>query len=129
MTGGAPVAAAADGPARPARSGRELALALGLTGAGAALTLGCLRQAWAQVRTSAPAPLPSGSLLVTGQALMPLAAALAVVALAGLVAVVATRGLARRLVGLVLVVAAAVIMVLASTIWWAAVTAAAAGAA
>ena len=114
MTGGAPVAAAADGPARPARSGRELALALGLTGAGAALTLGCLRQAWAQVRTSAPAPLPSGSLLVTGQALMPLAAALAVVALAGLVAVVATRGLARRLVGLVLVVAAAVIMVLVS---------------
>jgi len=74
VTGGAPVAAAADGPARPARSGRELALALGLTGAGA----------------------------------------LAVVALAGLVAVVATRGLARRLVGLVLVVAAAVIMVLVS---------------
>jgi hypothetical protein len=101
MTG----AAAAAGPARPAR---ELVLTLGLAAAGAALTLGCLRQAWAQVRTAAPAPLPSGSLPVTGQALIPLAAALAVVALAGLVAVVATRGLARRLVGLVLVVAAAV---------------------
>jgi len=112
VTGGAPLAAAAAGPARPARPGRELALALGLTAAGAAVTLGCLRQPWAQVRTTAPAPLPSGSLPVTGQALVPLAAALAVVALAGLVAVVATRGLARRLVGLVLVVAAAVITVL-----------------
>ena len=106
MTGGAPVAAAAASPARPSRPRRELALA------GAAVTLGCLRQAWAQVRTTSPAPLPSRSLPVTGQALVPLAAALAVVALAGLVAVVATRGLARRLVGLVLVVAAAVTTVL-----------------
>lgn len=120
MTGGAP-APSASGPAgpgrparpgRPGRPGRELALALGLTAAGAALTLGCLRQAWAHVRTAAPAPLPGSSLPVTGQALIPLAAALAVVALAGLVAVIATRGLARRLVGLVLVVAAAVITVL-----------------
>jgi hypothetical protein len=43
---------------------------------------------------------------------VPLAAALAVVALAGVVAVVATRGLARRLVGLVLVLAATVTAVL-----------------
>jgi uncharacterized membrane protein (TIGR02234 family) len=112
VTGGVPVAAAAASPARPARPARELAVVLGLTAAGAAVTLVCLRQAWAQVRTTAPAPLPSGSLPVTGQALVPLAAALAVVALAGLVAVVATRGLARRLVGLVLVLAAAVITVL-----------------
>jgi uncharacterized membrane protein (TIGR02234 family) len=111
MTGGAPVAAGA-GRARPARPARELVLALGLMGAGAVLTLGCLRQPWALVRTTVPAPLPSGSLPVTGQALVPLAAALAVVALAGLVAVVATRGLARRLVGLVLVVAATVTAVL-----------------
>jgi uncharacterized membrane protein (TIGR02234 family) len=112
MTGGAPVAAAAAGPARPARPARELVLTLALAAAGAAVTLGCLRQAWAQVRTIAPAPLPSGSLPVTGQALVPLAAALAMVALAGLVAVAATRGLARRLVGLVLVLAAAVTVVL-----------------
>jgi uncharacterized membrane protein (TIGR02234 family) len=111
MTGGAPVAAAA-APPRAARPARELVLTLAVIAAGAAVTLGCLRQAWAHVRTIAPAPLPSGSLPVTGQALVPLAAALAVVALAGLVAVVATRGLARRLVGVVLVVAAAATAVL-----------------
>lgn len=114
MTGGIPAAVPSGPgrPARPARPARELAVTLGLAAAGALLVLGCLRQAWAQVRTAAPAPLPSGSVPVTGQALLPLAAALAVVALAGVVAVVATRGLARRLVGLVLVAAAAVTAVL-----------------
>lgn len=111
MTGGAPAAPAA-APAPPVRPARELVLTLALAAAGAAVTLGCLRQAWAQVRTIAPAPLPSGSLPVTGQALLPLAAALAVVALAALVAVAATRGLARRLVGLILMVAAMVTAVL-----------------
>ncbi|HEY6278653.1 MAG TPA: Trp biosynthesis-associated membrane protein [Streptosporangiaceae bacterium] len=114
MTGPLPAAAAAPGPGRPRRPAREYALVLGLAAAGTALAFGSLRQAWAHVRTTAPAPLPSGSLPVTGQALVPVAAALAVVALAGLVAVIATRGLARRLVGLVLAVSGAVTAVLAS---------------
>jgi uncharacterized membrane protein (TIGR02234 family) len=108
MTGDAPKAVAS----RPARPGREFLLALAVAAAGAALVLGCLRQAWAHVRTTAPAPLPSGSVPVSGQALVPVAAALAVVALAGLVAVIATRGLARRLTGLVLAVSGAVTAVL-----------------
>ncbi|HEV3288070.1 MAG TPA: Trp biosynthesis-associated membrane protein [Streptosporangiaceae bacterium] len=114
MTGSAPVTgpAAVPRPSRPVRPAREFMLALGLAAGGAALVFLSLRQAWAHVRTAAPAPLPTGSVPVSGQALVPVAAALAVVSLAGLVAVAATRGLARRLVGLVLAASGAVTAVL-----------------
>ncbi len=49
---------------------------------------------------AAPKPLPSGSIPVTGQDLLPAASALALAALACLAAIIATRGLARRVAGL-----------------------------
>jgi uncharacterized membrane protein (TIGR02234 family) len=77
-----------------------LVLVLGLAGAG--LVFLAVRQGWAHVRTAAPRPLPGSDVPVTGQDLVPAAGALAVAALASLAAVLATRGLARRLVGLLL---------------------------
>ncbi len=77
-----------------------LVLLLGLVGAG--LVFLAVRQDWAHVRTAAPRPLPGSDSPVTGQDLVPAAAALAVAALASLAAVVATDGIARRLVGLAL---------------------------
>jgi uncharacterized membrane protein (TIGR02234 family) len=81
---------------------REIAAALVLGVAGAGLVFLAVRQGWAQVRTVAPAPLPGADVRVTGQDLVPAAAALAVAALASLAALLATRGLVRRLVGLAL---------------------------
>ncbi|HEY7145195.1 MAG TPA: Trp biosynthesis-associated membrane protein [Streptosporangiaceae bacterium] len=81
---------------------RELALVLLLGAAGAGLVFLATRQGWAQVRTAAPKPLPSGVLTESGQDLVPAAAALAVAALASLAAVLATRGLLRRIAGAVL---------------------------
>lgn len=77
-----------------------LVLLLGLAGAG--LVFLAVRQGWAHVRTAAPKPLPGSDVPVTGQDLVPAAGALAVAALASLAAVLATRGLTRRLVGLLL---------------------------
>jgi len=81
---------------------REMALVLLLGVAGAGLVFLAVRQGWAHVRTAPPPPLPGSDSLVTGQDLVPPAAALAVAALASLAAVLATRGIARRLVGLAL---------------------------
>ncbi len=89
---------------------REYAASLGLGAAGAALVLLSVRQGWAQVTTPAPAPLPGGSVSVSGQDLVPAAGALGMVCLAGLAAVVATRRLARRLVGVLLAVSGMVIV-------------------
>jgi uncharacterized membrane protein (TIGR02234 family) len=85
-------------PARPARGQprRELALLLLLGAAGAGLALLATRQGWARVETAAPRPLPASVTTVTGQALVPAAAALALAALAGLAAVLATRRTLRR---------------------------------
>lgn len=82
---------------------REYALVLLLGLAGAALVLLSIRQAWAQVVTVAPQPLSAVTVSVRGQDLVPLAGALGLAALAGLAAVLATRGLVRRLVGVLLV--------------------------
>jgi uncharacterized membrane protein (TIGR02234 family) len=81
---------------------REMALVLLLGVAGAGLVFLAVRQGWAHVRTAPPPPLPGSDSAVTGQDLVPAAAALAVAALASLAAVLATRGIARRLVGLAL---------------------------
>ncbi len=87
-------------PRQPAR--REIVLVLLLGVAGAGLVFLAVRPGWAHVRTAAPRPLPGSDVAVTGQDLVPAAAALAVAALASLAAVLATRGPARRLAGLVL---------------------------
>lgn len=84
----------------PAR--REYLLVLLLGAAGAGLVLLAVRQSWAHVVTRAPAPLPSSSVGVTGQDLVPLAGALGLAALAGLAAMIATRAAARRVVGALL---------------------------
>jgi uncharacterized membrane protein (TIGR02234 family) len=81
---------------------RELLLAVLLGLAGAGLVLLAVRQGWAHVRTAAPRPLPGSNVALTGQDLVPAAGALAIAALASLAAVLATRGLVRRVVGLLL---------------------------
>ena len=101
-------------PAGAARAAREYALVLGVAAAGALLVLLSVRQGWARVVTAAPAPIPGSTVTVSGQAVVPLAGALAVASLAGLAAVIATRGLARRLVGVFLAVSGALTVVLVS---------------
>jgi uncharacterized membrane protein (TIGR02234 family) len=81
---------------------RELLLTLLLGVAGAGLAFLATRQGWAQVRTIPPKPLPPSHVTVNGSALVPYADALAVAGLATLAAVLATRGLARRLTGVLL---------------------------
>lgn len=86
------------------RARREylLTLAAGALGAGAVLL--SVRQDWARVVTPGVSPLPSSSIPVSGQDLLPVAGALGLAALAGLGALIATRGMARRLTGAVLAV-------------------------
>src|SRR5215469_16842777 len=82
---------------------REIVVALALGAAGAGLVFLADRQGWAQVRTIPPEPLPASQVTVTGSALVPYAGALTLAGLATLAAVLASRGLARRLTGLLLV--------------------------
>ena len=77
-----------------------LVLLLGAVGAG--LVFLGVRQGWARVHTSAPRPLPGSNVTLTGQDLIPAASALAIAGLATLAAVIATRGVARRLAGVLL---------------------------
>jgi len=101
-------------PPAAARAAREYALVLGVAAAGALLVLLSVHQGWARVVTAAPAPIPGSIVTVNGQAVVPLAGALAVASLAGLAAVIATRGLARRLVGGFLAVSGALTVLLVS---------------
>jgi uncharacterized membrane protein (TIGR02234 family) len=81
---------------------REYGLAL-LTGAvGAGLILLAVREQWAQALFTQPKPLPAQVVSVSGNDLVPVAGALALAALAGLVAVIATRGVLRRVAGVIL---------------------------
>ena len=80
----------------------ELTVALLAGAAGAGLVFLGVRHGWARVHTAAPAPLPGSNITVTGQDLVPAAGALALAGLASLAAVLATRGLARRLTGVLL---------------------------
>src|SRR5207248_10268963 len=100
VTGG--TAAPGQRPPAAARAAREYALVLGVVAAGALLVLLSAHQGWARVVTAAPAPIPGSTVTVSGQAIVPLAGALAVASLASLAAVLATRGLPRRLVGVFL---------------------------
>lgn len=84
---------------RPGR--RELVVLLLCGAAGAGLVLLGTRRQVASVVVTAPHPLPVTITPVSGQALLPAAAALALAALASLAAVLATRGLLRRITGLI----------------------------
>lgn len=80
---------------------RELAVLLLCGAAGAGLVLLGTRQHVASVVVVAPHPLPVTTTPVSVQDLQPAAAALAIAALASMAAVLATRGLLRRITGLV----------------------------
>lgn len=85
-------------------SRREYGFALVAAAAGAGLILVAVRRPWARVEFVPPSPLPTQMVSVSGQDLLPLAGALALAALACLAAVIATRGIARRIAGVVLAV-------------------------
>jgi uncharacterized membrane protein (TIGR02234 family) len=107
---------AGDTAARARHTGRrELAFLLLLGAAGAGLVLLAVRQKWAHVDITVPKPLPPSVTAVTGQSLVPVAAALALAALAGLAAVLATRRTPRRVAGVVLAALGAGIAVAVST--------------
>jgi uncharacterized membrane protein (TIGR02234 family) len=92
---------------------RELAATLGLgliTGAVVSLTVS---RPWAAL-TLRPAGLPATDVTVAGSEVVPLVSALGVVVLAGTVAAVATRGVARRLCGVLLGCAGAAVVVAAA---------------
>jgi uncharacterized membrane protein (TIGR02234 family) len=86
---------------RDGRGKRELAAVLTAGAAGAGVVLLATRQVIAKVIVLAPRPLPASTTPLTGQDLHPAVAALAVAALASLAAVLATRGLLRRITGLI----------------------------
>jgi uncharacterized membrane protein (TIGR02234 family) len=86
-------------PGRTQASRRQYGYWLLVAAAGAGLLLLALRRPWAQVTFTPPRPLPGQVISVSGQDLVPAAAALALAALACLAAVIATRGMARRVAG------------------------------
>jgi uncharacterized membrane protein (TIGR02234 family) len=96
-------------PAARMKSGlnryRELAAALLAIVIGAALALLLTGITWQTI--SAPRPRPAADVLrhVSGRDLQAVIAGLAIVALAGAVAVLATRGIAKRLVGVLIALA------------------------
>lgn len=87
-------------PAMTAR--REYGLVLLAAAVGACLVLLAVREQWAQAVFTQPSPLPAQVVGVSGSDLVPLAGALALAALAGLAAVIATRGVLRRVAGVLL---------------------------
>jgi len=99
MTGANSEGAVAAGPFAHQR--RNLAAILAGGAAGAGVVLLATRQELARVVVHAPRPLPDTVTAVTAQGVRPAIAALALAALASLAAVIATRGLLRRLTGLI----------------------------
>jgi uncharacterized membrane protein (TIGR02234 family) len=81
---------------------REYGFALLAGAAGAGLVLVAVRERWAQAVFTPPKPLSPQVVDVSGSDLVPLAGALALAALAGLAAVIATRGVLRRVAGVLL---------------------------
>jgi len=81
---------------------RQYGLVLLAGAAGAGLVLLAVRQRWAQAVFTPPKPLAPQVVDVSGTDLVPLAGALALAALAGLAAVIATRGVVRRVAGVLI---------------------------
>jgi uncharacterized membrane protein (TIGR02234 family) len=93
---------------------RELVAVLLAGAAGAGVVLLATRQELARVVVLAPRPLPASVTVVTGQDLRPAIAALSVAALASLAAVLATRGVLRRITGVLAMALGAGIALLAA---------------
>ena len=110
-----------------ARPSRELAAVLTGGAAGAGAVLLATRQDLARVIVRAPRPLPHTVTAVSVQDVRPAIAALAVAALASLAAVLATRGVLRRLTGLITVALGAGVAAIAAMHVTAAAALAAAG--
>jgi uncharacterized membrane protein (TIGR02234 family) len=91
-----------------ARRASFAAALLGLI-VGGGLALLASGRPWQTVTAHRDRPLADDILDVTGRTLHPAVTGFAVVALAGVVGILASRGLARRLIGAVLVIAGAVI--------------------
>jgi uncharacterized membrane protein (TIGR02234 family) len=102
MTGANSQETGAAGPFAHRR--RNLAAILLGGAAGAGLVLLATRPQLARVVIHAPRPLPDTVTTVTAYNVRPAIAALAIAALASLAAVIATRGLLRRMTGLITVV-------------------------
>ncbi len=100
--------------ARPvSRSRREL-LALLLAGAaGAGIVLLATRMQAARVSVVAPRPLPATATVLSVQQMLPAVWALAVAAVASLAGVIATRGLLRRVTGVITAVLGVAIILFA----------------
>jgi len=81
---------------------REYGLALLAGAVGAGLILLAVKQRWAEAVFTPPKPLTPQVVGVSGNDLVPLAGALALAGLAGLAAVIATRGVLRRIAGVLL---------------------------
>lgn len=98
---GAASAAPGGAPATPPRrtSGREMLVAALLCALGAALVLLAAGRGWAAASVTLPAPLPSRSVTLTGGDLAPALNGLGLAGLAGLAGIIATRGVARLVVG------------------------------
>jgi len=100
-------AAPGDAPAAPAAprrtSGRELLAAALVCAAGAGLVLLAASRGWAGATVTLPSPLPSRQVTLTGGDLAPALNGLGLAGLAGLAGVVATRGVARVVVGALIV--------------------------
>jgi hypothetical protein len=79
-----------------------MALAVGLCLAGSALALYAVTRPWEEIMTHRVEPFPPYTEINTGSELFPGLTAVAVVGLAGAGAVLATKGLGRRLVGVLL---------------------------
>jgi hypothetical protein len=84
---------------RPGRREFAVLLVAGVLGAG--LVLFAARQHFARVEVVPVHPLPVSVTWVSGQDLLPAASALALAALASMAAVLATRGLLRRVTGVI----------------------------
>lgn len=89
------------------RSRTPLALALVAQVAGAGAVLLLATRTWQTVVTPRPLPFSADTLRVAGRTLDPAPTAFALVALAGAVAVLATKGLWRRLVGVLVALSGA----------------------
>ena len=102
----APPSAPPDRPDRDSRVARLARREYGFTllagAVGAGLILLAVRQQWAKAVFNQPKPLSAQVINVSGSDLVPLAGALALAALAGLAAVIATRGVVRRVAGVLL---------------------------
>jgi uncharacterized membrane protein (TIGR02234 family) len=92
---------------------RYTVVSLGAVALGGGLALLASGRAWTTVHVDRPAPLPDLSVGLTGRTLQAAVPGLAVVALAGVVALLATRGVARRIVGVVIALAGVALAVAA----------------